>query len=235
MRFFRRPGAAVPGGNMTAFWSWWADFREEAAVRIEAGRSHELEAELTRHVRAVDPRLVWELAPGAQSRHALIVSPEGDPAVRPVALDWESSAPAPDHVWEYHSSRQPGSLGTLELGGIRVDLTEYRGTSSWDQVRERANVRLWHPATANASGDVPMQAAYLFLDTLLGEEAVERWIGTIDIDVGVTGGMTPEELGAEIRALTARATGDSWIVARRSSGSEEALVSVNMAVKPIDH
>ena len=94
------------------------------------------------------------------------------------------------------------------------------------------DVRLWHPGLAGASPSTRMRASYLFLDNLLGEDGVERWVGTIDLLDDPTGGRTPDELRAEIERRAAEATGEAWTLMQRSDG---ALISANTAVKPIDH
>ena len=51
-----------------------------------------------------------------------------------------------------------------------------------------------------------MQAGFLFLDHLLGEDGVERWIGAIEFFDAPTGGRTPAELKAEVERHAAEPT-----------------------------
>ena len=73
--------------------------------------------------------------------------------------------------------------------------------------------------------------SYLYLDNLLGEDAVERWVGTIDLLEGPTGGRTSDELRAEIDRRSREPTEASWMLAQGADG----LYVVNTAIKPIDH
>lgn len=232
MRLFRRGPSGPEPEAIPAFWAWWAAAKDEVAASIAAGDPSTMVEPISSAVRAIDRRLAWELAPGATAQHALVVTPEGDPAVRPVALRWLAAAPAPGSVWEYHASRQPGPLHRLQLGGVDVDLAGFRAIAGWDETRERLDVRLWHPDLADAPAPVRGQLAFLFLDNLLGEDDVERWIGEIEPLDAPIDGRTPDELRAEVRRRAAEATGEGWVLGQRSDG---ALVVANAAVKPIDH
>ena len=235
MPFWKRDAAPDRAGTIAGFWSWWVTARDRVAASIESGAADSLVDELSQAVRRIHPKLAWELAPGRDARHALIVSAEGDLAVRPAALEWRAAAPEPDATWEYHASRQPGPLGQLRVGATDVDLAGFRAITTWDENRERVGVRLWHPALAGAPEQVRGQVAFLFLDNLLGEDDVERWVGAIDALDAPLEGRTPDELRDEIRRRAAEATGESWVLASREDGRNRALIMVNAAIKPIDH
>lgn len=177
MRWFRRGST---GSSQDDFWHWWASSRDRTADAIAQGLAPSLATEFSRQVRGVDPRLAWELAPGTRARHALIVSPEGNPALRPVALRWLADAPEPDETWEYHAARQPGPLRILEIGGQRFDLSAVRASADWDDTRELLDVRIWHPGFSMTAPALQNQVAMLFLDNLLGDD-VERWIGAMTV------------------------------------------------------
>ncbi len=232
MRFFKRASSAAGPEAIAAFWTWWPTAKDRIAAGIADGSVRGLVDEISREVKAIDKRLAWELSKGASSQHAFVVSPEGDPAVRALALDWRAAAPPADAVWEYHPSRQASTLGRLVIDGLDVDLSAYRAIAAWDETRERVDVRLWHPTLDGVDPHGRMRVGFLFLDNLLGEDDVERWIGEIDALDAPIEGRTPDELVAEVRRRAATATGQSWVLAERSDG---ALVLVNKAVKPIDH
>jgi hypothetical protein len=235
MRFFRRDSGPADGEAIDTFWHWWSEERDAIAAAIADRTLDRWVEPIGRQVGAIDRRLAWELSAGATAQHALVVTPEGDPAVRPRALDWLAAAPPVDATWEYHAARQPRDLGTLEIGGLSVDLTEFRAIAGWDEGRERLDVRLWHPALATAPQNLGLQTSFLYLDTLLGEEDVERWVGEIDVLDDPTGGRTPDELRAEVQRRAAEATGASWALATMQDGRDAAVVVLNLAVKPIDH
>ena len=99
MRFLRRDS----GSDQSAiedFWTWWATSRDRIAAAIEDGSVEQRVTEISDRVHRVHADLAWELAPGATSKHALVVTPEGDPVIRPKALTWLAAAPPPDETWE---------------------------------------------------------------------------------------------------------------------------------------
>ena len=138
----------------------------------------------------------------------LVVSPEGSAEVRPIAIAWHRSAPPPDATWSTTRRASPASRRTLQVAGATVELADMRAVTSWDETREVVSVRLWHPAFDPCRRTSARQISFLFLDNLLGEDDVERWIGAIEIDPSAQAGRTPAELVAEVRRQAESATGD---------------------------
>lgn len=220
-------------GAIGAFWAWWVGAHGSIAAAVAEGRAQEVIVEsIATQIDAIDPRLAWELTPGATAAHALVVTPEGDPEVRPIALRWVARAPAPDATWEFHASRQPGARGALEVNGTRVDLDAMRAITSWDETRVLVDVRLGHPAFASLNEQGRIRIAFLFLDGLLGEDSVERWVGQLETVTAPIGGRTPEELRAEVERRAASATGEGWVLAQREQPA--AVIAANAALKRID-
>jgi hypothetical protein len=227
MRFLKRGSSgSEPSSD---FWAWWSGARDRVAEAIVTGNiDQRLVGEITSAVRRVHPAMAWELAPGAHAQHALCVSPEGNAEVRQAALRWLASAPPADATWEYHASKQATQkLIGLGIGPWRFDLEEMRAIASWDATRRRADVRLWHPLFAEAPENVRLQVAFVFLDSLLGEEDVERWIGEITLLEAPTGGRTPAELRAEIERRKQESTGaETWVLGGRTEPDGSAAIVV---------
>jgi hypothetical protein len=235
MRFFKRGSDDEP----VDFWTWWVDGRDRVAQAIASGGFDDrLIEDISRAVRTVHPAMAWELAPGRTAQHAFCLSPEGNPELRQAALRWLETAPPADATWEYHASKQASpTLMGLEIGGTRVDLEEMRAVTSWDPTRRRVDVRLWHPGFATAPENVRMQIGFLFLDSLLGEEEVERWIGEITLLDAPTGGRTPAELTAEIERRRDEVGGtETWVLGELTQPDGRVVVVVaDAALKRIDH
>jgi hypothetical protein len=233
MRFFKRDEAPP-----TDFWTWWAGTRDRVAAAIEGGGFDKgLIDEVSKAVRGVDPRLAWEFAPGHAAKHALCITPEGNSEIRPIALRWLAGAPPADAAWEYHAARQAApTLMVLEVGGDRVPLEDMRAISSWDENRQRLDVRLWHGAFDRLPEPARLQAAFLFLDNLLGEDDVERWVGQIDMLEAPSGGKTPGELKAEVARHAAEPAGATWVLGQMSGPDGQPMIVVaDAALKRIDH
>jgi hypothetical protein len=236
MRFLKR-GPSDAGDE--DFWAWWPGARDRVAAAITSGGfDARLVEEISRAVRTIDPEMGWELAPGRTAQHAFCISPEGNAAIRPAALRWLSSAPPADATWEYHASKQAApSLMGLDVGGRRFDLEAMRAITSWDATGQRLDVRLWHPGFEGAPEGVRIQVGFVFLDQLLGEDEVERWIGSIDLLDAPAGGRTPAELKAEVARRGAEASGDDhWVLVDRTDrDGQSEVVLVDAALKRIDH
>ena len=236
MRFFKRGQDAPARGD---FWEWWSGARDRVAAAIASGDFDErLLGEIGRAVEGIHPGMAWELAPGRVAEHAFCVSPEGNATVRQAALRWLESAPPVDATWEYHASRQASpTLRAMQVGPFQVDFGEIRAISSWDATRRRVDVRLWHPKFPELPNEARLQVAFLFLDNLLGEDDVERWIGSIDLLEAPTGGRTPEELRDEVARRREEAAGDeNWILGELTGpDGRGSIVTANASLKRIDH
>jgi len=236
MRFFKRGPADSATGD---FWTWWSGGRDRVAQAIASGGFDDrLIGEITKAVGSIHPAMAWELEPGTTAQHAFCISPEGNAELRQVALRWLASAPPADPTWEYHASKQARlALMGLEIGTWRFDLEEMRAIASWDASRRRVDVRLWHPLFAEAPENVRLQASFIFLDALLGEDDVERWVGRIDPLEAQTGGRTPAELKAEIERRKADPAGDeTWVLGERTErDGSVAVVFADAGLKRIDH
>jgi hypothetical protein len=240
MPFLRRGSGGEPEQpieqRLEAFWSWWAGAKDSIAADIPRGTVSARAAEISAEVNKVHPSLAWELGKGASSEHAFVVSCEGNPELRPIALRWAAAAPPPDATWEYHPSRQPGPPQVLEIRGVRVPFSEMRAIASWDEARETLDVRLWHPAFEGLPTEVKAQVSFLFLDNLVGEDDVERWIGAIDADPEGQSGMSADELRDEIRGRAASSTGENWaLIEGTDARGDPVLVRLNSSLKRIDH
>lgn len=137
----------------------------------------------------------------------------------------------------FHASKQPAkSLMTLMVGGTAFDLEEMRAATSWDESRRLLDVRLWHPRFPEVDEQVRMQAAFLYLDHLLGEDDVEHWIGAIELLDERSGGRTPAELKAEVARHAAEPAAESWVSGEltRPDG-QVAHITANAALKRIDY
>lgn len=186
MGLFSRPTAeqvrARQDEGIAAFWAWWSAEGKQAATTVfDTGGEHlDLADAVARRVETIDPSLVFETGAGRSARHVLVVSPGGDPALRDVAGRWLAGAPAADDAFEYASSRQPvrdPAALSIQMGPERVDLASASMAAEVDG--GKVHVVVWHPMFPGIPDGVRGQITFLFLDALLGEEAVESFLGEI--------------------------------------------------------
>lgn len=208
---------------IAAFWSWW-----NGAGPQRAGQ----EDEITARVAAIDPGLQWEIGPGGASRHLLVVSAAGDPALRAPARAWLAAAPPADATWAYADLRQPlpdAAETVLDVAGRRVDLggfvvAAHRGNTAID-------VAVQHPAFMDIGEEDAAQLTYLALDAYLGEEAVETWIGTVTWPGEPPLDAFPlRHLGSVVRDFAAGWRGEDgepkWVVLQGSGPSGSPVLAM---------
>jgi hypothetical protein len=209
--FERRPRDSRD--SIAAFWTWWARTRDQVGAGLDRDDLGKLHRDLTGRVRAIHPELAWELTSGRQARHALVVSPEGSPALRPVTERWLRAGPGPDADWEYYASRQPDPAaytGSVQLGGRAFHPGSARFGFEIDLDRARVHVSVWHPDFPRLDEAIRLQASFLLLDWALGEDDVERWLG----EVKVTGEDQPygvDEMRAAVAELSTHYQHGEWV------------------------
>jgi hypothetical protein len=163
------------------FWTWWAGTGAiEVATAIADQEPERVGPALSARLDDVHPGLAWELAPGTTGRHALVVTCEGDPRLRAVSRRWWLAAPPADELWEFSDTRRPApDPGNVRIGIGGVDLDLARAGVAARVRGASVDVTVYHPGFVGMPEQQRTQAAFLMLDTVLGEAAVETWIGAI--------------------------------------------------------
>jgi uncharacterized protein DUF695 len=121
----------------------------------------------------------------------------------------------------------PGA-SVLNLGGAQIDVTSV--TCCADVSRSHVDVTMYHPGFAALPVDQHMVTAFMLLDTVLGEAAVDSWVGT------VTAGTEPPEdlvplidLPTVVHDLEAELTDAEgerpWLLTKRTTDSGAPILS----------
>jgi hypothetical protein len=193
--------SAPSADPIAAFWAWWPGARPRVEQAIDGAGWDGLVDEVSARVSAIAPKLDWEFGKGRRARHALVLSAVGNPGLRSTTERWMRAGPPADAGWEFHPARQaePAALeSTLDMDGDRLDLRQLRFgyTAAADR---RLDVTVHHPEFGRLPDRGRQRIAFLALDWLLGEDAVEVWIGAIDTAAHPIGGA-----GSELRDEVAR-------------------------------
>jgi hypothetical protein len=223
----REPSDAEIGAGIEEFWRWWAGAARELAEAVPAGRLVDHADAVTERVDAIHPELAWEFGRGIHSEHQLTVTAGGDPALRRIARRWMRSAPPSDRMWSFYDMRLPGALdAVLRIGDAAVAFADVRVAA----VRRATglDVTVHHPVFASVSAETCHQIAFLCLDTALGEEATELWIGKTGWSVDDPVGSRPlAELPAMLAAVTQEYAPDGkmgWLLAEAQTPHGPMLV-----------
>ena len=165
------------------FWAWWTRQGARATgAALASGHPEYLEQEISRLVDAIAPDLAWQIAPGQRSRHLLLLSSEGDPKLRAVVRRWLLAAPPPDGVWEYSDTRRPAAdpAGVV----LRLDDADLDAARAGAHARVHGaalDVTVYHPEFIGLPEQSQALATFLLLDSVLGQSAMELWLGSVGV------------------------------------------------------
>lgn len=183
-----RPEAAQRGSILQRIDRWWAAFVErqrDPESFFTQTPDWDLVEWMQHHLQSIDANLMWEYGPALQQPgHRLVVTPETQRQLRPLVNVILKRAPALPG-WEYYGHRPPEQLNDVvetvrglcggdvsqsvvharHDGHRRIALTYYTPECSLYDV-DRKQVEL---------------AAFVATESLLGEDVLDRWIGTIEV------------------------------------------------------
>ena len=243
MPLFGRSKQVASHDGVTRFWAWWTSSRGRIESAIEDQTVPTLADEITRMVQGINPGLVWELGPNPKARYTFCISSEGNLAIRHFAEDWLAAAPTTDQLWAFVTARPPVPASSLsdikiDIGGTSARVGEARVRIAPDRGRERLNILMWHPAFASLPREGRARLGFLILDTALGEDGVERWLGQIDwAESPVDRSLPIADLPDEVSRFATEATGDQFALYQGPSlrTGKPLILNLNTALKHIDH
>ncbi|MFI7639590.1 DUF695 domain-containing protein [Nonomuraea sp. NPDC049400] len=241
MRLFGRKDAEEEAGDGIAeFWAWWQEARPGLDSLVAEGEVEGLEERLAPAVAAIHPGLVWEVAPGKNAAHALVVTAAGDPELRSLAHRWAKAAPPLDLLWEFHPSRQanPQALElTLDVGGYEFALDKLMLGLRVPRDQPRVDVAAYHPIFGELDEDTRMEATLLALDWLLGEDDVARWVGEITpATFQPIDSVAAAHLPAVVADLASGYTEEEWVLLEGQTASGAPLVATTRhPLRPVDY
>jgi hypothetical protein len=196
--------------------------------------------EFHRHVDAIHPGLDWELGKGQVAQHVLVVTSAGNAELRSLAERWRLAGPEPDATFEYASARtaDPSALESkLVLDGIELALADIRIGVTVDDDRQVLDLVVFHPRFPDLNESTRATVSYLMLDWLLGEDGVERWVGTINWTTEPPpAAVAPDALPEILAGLRARHPEPSWVILEgEGPGGPRILIVTRRPLKRVEH
>lgn len=227
--------------SISAFWGWWsAEGATTIASSLATGDYAHVPRMLSARTALIDPELEWELGGGTGSLHRLTVTAGGLSTLRPLAERWRRAAPASCETWQFAAARERvphPAAKSVEIGGHRFVLADSRWSLRLDERRSCVDVGIWHPAFAALSPADRDTVGFLFLDWMLGEDGVERWVGEVDFDTvpGSTPAFPHTSLLQAVEHLAATAGGHTWVMLRsRTAIGMPVLATARRPLRWID-
>ena len=220
------------------FWDWWPRVRPRVEAAIAGGAWADLPTEVGARVSAIDPGLQWEFAKGGRATHAVVVCAAGRAELRATAARWLAAAPPVDATWEYHTARQPDPAALradLEIDGHRLHLPDIRFGFTEDGERGEVHVVCHHPVFAGIPKEAGTRITFLALDWLLGEDAVERWVGGIDTATDPpSDAQPPQALAAAVARLAEQHREPAWtLLGGRTPDGWPVVATVQRPLKAV--
>src|SRR5258708_20412921 len=166
-----------------SFWAWFRRHSKQIEKLIDDSDAVNLSHLMSPRIDELIPGLAWEVGPGKSRPYLLTLSPEGDDAKRRQIDSILSLAPQ-DLKWEFHSSRQARNIQKeieLVTDGIKVTTTDWLFTANENIDAKKIDILAINKNLAHIKPKEALKAVFIFLDSALGEDAVEEWVGNIGI------------------------------------------------------
>lgn len=179
------------GKLITQFWDWFVVSADHLSAMASAGKARELNDIVGPRVREFDQNLGWEIGPGLDKDWGLAISPNGVRNRLGLTQRIVASAP-PMFQWEFYPAKPPkrwhgffqmrNSRG--QVVGINTRRWQYALTSYDDG--SFVDITIVAPDTDRIDIDGRKAAAYIALDSDLGEQRVLESIGAVDVELAAT-------------------------------------------------
>jgi hypothetical protein len=161
------------------FWRWFED-NSERLFNWEADQERVF-ADLKCALAKVNAGLVFEFGPARPDRREFTVSADGVRKLFPAVIDLVAAAPSLPR-WEVLAFRQPVSDPTLPLT-LEFNSLKLSTDDVWFVAQPRGDVVGLHLFIRGLTADnnkLLSGAAFVLLDSVLGEYVVETQVGSVD-------------------------------------------------------
>jgi len=203
---FPHPSENAPRGlALGRIEAWWTAFAA-AAPRLEAffrrRDAWDLAAWMREHLGGIDERIMWEFGPSTlgDDGHRLVLTPEGEHRLRPLVEAVLARAPALEG-WEFHAHRLAERLPTALQAVAERTSIDFTGWTAHAALSDEGLVDIvFMPPASGSVGATARAAALVLVETLVGEEITDVWIGAVEIGER-EGGSPLSRLAPEVLAL----------------------------------
>jgi len=193
--------------------AWWQNFQSKTAdisALFKRKQSWDLADWMHQHLGAIDPRIMWEYGPGITSGgHRLVITPESTRELRPLVEVILGKAPDISG-WEFYPYRPPETLewaARTVAGRTKGDIsrTSFKAEQGG---HNRVDLTFFAPGYTGEDDRQAFNDCFVAIESLLGEEILDKWIGCIDIGQGSGNDTLPiDQLFANVRALIHKISG----------------------------
>lgn len=171
---------------MSAIDAWWRSFQQRAPD-IERVFSRQSKMDLPEWMHetlgGVHPAIMWEFGRALRgSGHRLVITPEMNHHLRPLVRTLLERAPRMPG-WEFYDYRLPEDCEQAMLaveGRVGVKLNGARIAAAATRSR-KIDLSYFFPPELRLSDEKARHAAFIASEVLFGEQALDAWIGAINV------------------------------------------------------
>jgi hypothetical protein len=139
---------------------------------------------MDKHLHGIHPELIWEFGPALKGKgHRLVITVEGRRYLRPLAEEILKSVPSISG-WEFYGYRPAVSFEEADRNvqgrlGSRITLTD---VATEKGKFNRINITFSSTGIKTQKNvDDSLHEAFVVTESLVGEEALNRWVGAIEV------------------------------------------------------
>jgi len=166
--------------------AWWTEFRrrsDEIKLIFQGKSSRDLPEWMHTHFSAINPRIMWEYGPALQGTgHRLAITSEATHHLRPLVDVILDRAPTIDG-WEFYPYRPAEDVAVAVLSAesrAKMNIADYRAKVRRGN-HHRVDVCYYSGCIADENDSSHLHGAFVATESLLGEEYLDQWIGTIEV------------------------------------------------------
>lgn len=176
--------------QITTFWRWFSDHHSDVEAMLDRNATEELSRLINAQIDRLSSQVAWEIGPGLIQPYMFVFPTAGDKE-RKIAVNKILDRALKIESWEFHSSSparpfQPEiQLPDRELTFRTVD---WHFTLKPSTTSDRFDLQVFDDKLAKFDEKTALTAVFIFLDSVLGEDMVERWIAGIKVLPALSGG-----------------------------------------------
>ena len=165
---------------------WWAAFESKSKALSDLFRGKkqwDLPGWMNDTLQTIDPNLCWEFGPAVRTEgHRLVITPESRTHLRPLVRVILDRAPKLAG-WEFYPYRLAEDLENVQASVEARTGGTIDGLTCELQIGEgnRIDLLFRSPATRSTDDQDAFNVAFVATECLLGEKALDRWAGAIEI------------------------------------------------------
>ena len=165
--------------------AWWATFTQKTSdidALFRQDSQWDLVGWMDENLHVISPKIMWEFGPAVfEGGHRLVITPESRYELRPLVDEIMVRAPQLDG-WEFYEHRlSETSEEAIDMVEARMGLQLTNGHVALSVGRANRIDLVFNFTPHPDSEEAAFHAAVIASETLLGEEALDMWVGTITV------------------------------------------------------